>query len=79
MEQDDRFEEAYTYSAQEGGLHNMCDVLDRLEEKKESEVNERVATDMLKKNYPISAIKDISRLSEDKILKIAKKLNVAVF
>ena len=79
MEQDDRFEEAYTYSAQEGGLHNMCDVLDRLEEKKEAEVRESVAADMLREGEPISKIQKYSKLTESAIRTLAKKLNVAVF
>ena len=44
----------------------------------EAEVNERVATDMLKKNYPLDAIKDISRLPKSAIRKLAKSLGVAV-
>ena len=36
----------------------------------------QVATDMLKDNYPLSAIKKISRLSEDVILKLANSLGV---
>ena len=79
MEQDDRFEEAYTYSAREGGLHNMCDVLDRLEEKKEAEVRESVAADMLREGEPISKIQKYSKLTESAIRTLAKKLNVAVF
>ncbi len=52
----------------------------RREERRETEaeVNERVAKDMLKKNYPLDAIKDISRLSEDAIRKLAKSIGVAV-
>jgi hypothetical protein len=56
----------------------------RLEERREAkkeleaEVNERVAKDMLKKNYPLDAIKDISRLSETHIRRLAKNLGVAV-
>ena len=44
----------------------------------EKEINERVATDMLKKNYPLEAIKDISKLSEAAIRKLAKSIGVAV-
>ena len=43
-----------------------------------AEANERVATDMLKKKYPLDAIKDISRLSEAHIRQLAKSLGVAV-
>ena len=79
MEQDERFEEAYTDTSREGGLHNMCDVLDRLEEKKESEERESVAVDMLKDGEPISKILKYSKLTESSIRALAKKLNVAVF
>ena len=40
--------------------------------------NERVATDMLKESYPLSAIEKISRLSEDVIRKLAASLGIAV-
>jgi hypothetical protein len=43
-----------------------------------AEANERVAADMLKKKYPLDAIKDISRLSEAHIRKLAKSLGVVV-
>ena len=39
-------------------------------------VNERVATDMLKDNYPISTISKISKLSEETIRKIANNIGV---
>lgn len=38
----------------------------------------RVAVDMLMDNYPMSAIAKISRLSEESILRLAKKLGVTV-
>ena len=44
----------------------------------ESYVREEVAKDMLKKNYPLDAIKDISKLSEAAIRKLAKSIGVAV-
>ena len=44
----------------------------------EQKANERVATDMLRDNYPPSAIEKISRLSEDTIRNIAKNIGVAV-
>ena len=52
----------------------------RREERRETEkeINERVATDMLKKNYPLEAITDISKLSEAAIRKLAKSIGVAV-
>ena len=76
----------YHESKAKGGLRNMCNVIDEYLAKgekrgkkiAEAEVNERVATDMLKKNYPLEAIKDISRLPESAIRKLAKSLGVAV-
>ena len=40
--------------------------------------NERMATDMLKRNLPLSLIHDISKLSEETILKLAQTLGVTV-
>ena len=52
----------------------------RLEGRSEGihEANERVATDMLKKNLPLSLIEEISKLSEDVIRGIAGNLGLAV-
>ncbi len=47
-------------------------------EKKEAEVNERVAADMLKEKLPLKTITKISKLSEERIRQIAKSLGVAV-
>ena len=44
----------------------------------ESAVREEAAKDMLKKNYPLEAIKDISKLSESAVRKLAKSIGVAV-
>ena len=86
MEHDDRYEQAAIEERAKGGIRNMSNVIDRYikegeargEARKEAEVNERVATDMLKKKYPLDAIKDISKLSEAHIRKLAKSLGVAV-
>ena len=86
MEHDDRYEQIAIEERAKGGIRNMSNVIDRYikegeargEARKEAEVNERVATDMLKKKYPLDAIKDISRLSEAHIRKLAKSLGVAV-
>ena len=43
-----------------------------------NEDRRRVATDMLKKNLPMSLIVDISKLSEDVIRKIAENLGVTI-
>ena len=60
----------------------MCEVLDKIvaksEEKKEAQVNERVAIDMLKEKLQLSIIERISKLSEEAIRAIAKKINVEV-
>ena len=82
MEHDDRYEQAAIEERTKEGIRNMNNVIDRYikegEARKEAEVNERVATDMLKKKYPLDAIKDISKLSEAHIRKLAKSLGVAV-
>ena len=39
---------------------------------------ERVAVDMIKKNYSLDAIKDISKLSEDIICNLATSLGLAI-
>ena len=46
--------------------------------KKEVEVNERVATDMIRDKYPLEAIKKISKLPEASIRKLADSMGVAV-
>jgi len=82
MEHDDRYEKLYYEKAVEGESWNMCKIIDDYikigEAKKEAEVNERVATDMLKKHYPLDAIKDISKLPEASIRKLADSMGVAV-
>ena len=82
MEHDDRYEKLYYEKAVEGGSWNMCKIIDDYiklgEAKKEAEVNERVAADMLKKHYPLDAIKDISKLPEASIRKLADSMGVAV-
>ncbi|MBR5311383.1 MAG: Rpn family recombination-promoting nuclease/putative transposase [Clostridia bacterium] len=77
MTNDHRFEEVANNS-QEGEHTNMCEILDKLEARKEAQVNERVATDMLKEGAALSFIQRISKLSEEAIRAIAKKINVEV-
>ena len=43
-----------------------------------AQANERVATDMLMDNYPLSVIAKISKLSEDVIRSLAAKLGITV-
>ena len=43
-----------------------------------NEVNERVASDMLRENFPLAMIEKISRLSEDAIRKLAQSLGITV-
>ena len=82
MEHVDYLERAVVEKRIKGGEQDMSSIFDQYikegEARKEAEVNERVATDMLKKKYPLDAIKDISRLSEAHIRKLAKSLGVAV-
>ena len=90
MEHDDRYEQAAIEERAKGGIRNMSNVIDRYikegeargvimgAEKKEAEVNERVATDMLKEKLPLKTITKISKLSEERIRQIAKSIGVAV-
>ena len=82
MEHVDYLDRAVVEKRVKGGERDMSSIFDQYikegEARKEAEVNERVATDMLKKKYPLDAIKDISRLSEAHIRKLAKSLGVAV-
>ena len=57
MEHDDRYEQAAIEERAKGEIRNMSNVIDRYikegEARKEAEVNERVATDMLKERLPL--------------------------
>ncbi len=81
MTNDNRFEEAAILS-QKGKVENMCEWLDKVEarvgSKREAEVYERVATDMLKEGMTLSVIERISKLSEDAIRSIAEKNGLKV-
>ena len=74
MEHDDRYEQAAIEERAKGEIRNMSNVIDRYikegEARKEAEVNERVATDMLKERLPLK--------TEERIRQIAKSLGVAV-
>ena len=65
---------------EDGRLQNMCDVMDRAEkiggDKREAEINERVAVDMLKEGDAVEKISRISKLSVEKIKKLADKLGI---
>ncbi len=82
MEHDDRYEQIAIEERAKGGIRNMSNVIDRYikegEARKEAEVNERVATDMLKERLPLKTITKISKLSEERIRQIAKSIGVAV-
>ena len=82
MEHDDRYEQAAIEERAKEGIRNMNNVIDRYikegEARKEAEVNERVATDMLKERLPLKTITKISKLSEEHIRQIAKSIGVAV-
>ena len=79
MEHDDHYEQAAIEEKAKEGIRNMNNVIDRYikegEARKEAEVNERVATDMLKERLPLTKI---SKLSEERIRQLAKSLGVAV-
>ena len=76
LRQDERFTDSL--KGEGGKPRNMCDVLDRLEQKKEDEVNERVARKMLQSGEPMEKIILYSELTENVIRQIAKKMGVAV-
>ena len=86
MEHDDRYEKLYYEKAVEGGSWNMCKIIDDYikkgeqigEAKKEAEVNERVATDMIRDKKPLEEILKYSKLPEASIRKLADSMGVAV-
>ena len=57
---------------------NQEKVLEQERRDTEYQTNKRVARDMLKKNYPLEAIKDISKLSESVIRNLAKTMGVTI-
>lgn len=54
------------------------DLFERDKEKAVEATNERVATDMLRRKYPLEANQEISKLSKNAILTLAKNLGVPV-
>jgi hypothetical protein len=81
MANDHRFEDVATES-QEGEITNMCEVLDKIVERgvaqKEAQVREDVAITMLNEKAKLSFIKLVSKLSEEDIRAIAKKIGAEV-
>ena len=67
MTNDNRFEEAYNTNTdgQKGGPHNMCDVLDKVENRGKAEGANSVAL-LMKKLFDQNRIEDAKRASEDK-------------
>ena len=82
MEHVDYLERAVVEKRIKGGEQDMSSIFDQYikegEARKEAEVNERVATDMLKERLPLKTITKISKLSEERIRQIAKSIGVAV-
>ncbi len=75
MTNDRRFEEIYNErNSVEGGLHNMCDVLDRAVNKGEDQV-----ALLMKKLFDANRIEDAKRASQDKEYrnKLLKELKIA--
>ncbi len=76
MEKDERYKKAYYYRNAEGGIHNMCDVLDRVEkmavEKKEEEIKETYAKKMLAEGKPQAEVARFFGLSKSKVAKLAR-------
>ena len=54
------------------------DLFERDKEKAVADDRERVATDMLRRKYPLEANQEISKLSKNVILTLAKNLGVPV-
>ncbi|MFR8717397.1 MAG: hypothetical protein ACLVES_06475 [Faecalibacterium prausnitzii] len=71
MTNDNRFEEAYNTNTdgQKGGLRNMCDVLDKVENRGKAEGANSVAL-LMKKLFDQNRIEDAKRASEDKEYRI---------
>ena len=81
MTNDHRFEEVAN-NAHEGEITNMCEVLDKIiaknEAKKEAQVREDVAISLLEDGIKLSAIMRATKLSEEAIRDIAKRIGVEV-
>ena len=81
MTNDSRFEEAAAAS-QEGEIENMCEFLDRVEArgiaKGKAEEREAFAEEMLRSEEPLKKIIAYSKLSEEAIRAIARKIGVEV-
>ena len=71
MTNDNRFEEAYNTNTdgQKGGPRNMCDVLDKVENRGKAEGANSVAL-LMKKLFDQNRIEDAKRASEDKEYRI---------
>ena len=82
MEHVDYLDRAVVENRVKGGERDMSSLFDQYikegEARKEAEVNERVATDILKERLPLKTITKISKLSEERIRQIAKSIGVAV-
>lgn len=68
MTNDNRFEEAYNTAADDakGGLCNMCEVLDKVENKGKTEGKNQMAL-LMKKLFEQNRIEDAKRASEDRV------------
>ena len=71
-------EEGFEEGHEEGRKRGLKEGLKEGRKEGQHKEKERVATDMLKKNFPLAVVKEISRLSEDAIRTIAANLGIAV-
>lgn len=83
LTKDHRFKEIYDESCKEGVvIKNMSEVLDKIEARGKAEAKNaeraRIAEDMLRDNEPIEKIRKYSKLADNVISEIAKKIGVAV-
>ena len=80
MTNDNRFEEAYNTTADDrkGGPHNMCDVLDKVENRGKAEGKSQIAR-LMKTLFEQNRIEDAKRASEDAVYcdKLLKQLGIS--
>ena len=78
MTKDHRFEEAYNGSVEEGGVQNMCDVLDRVEKRGEKRGEEKKAKETALNLYQMGMKPvDIAKALNEALSKVQQWLGIA--
>ena len=78
MTKDHRFEEAYNGSVEEGGVQNMCDVLDRVEMRGEKRGEEKKAKETALNLYKMGMQPvDIAKALNEALSKVQQWLGIA--